>query len=176
MRLERFCELADIIGCDLVRHGPDGPLEHRATDDYDRAATWMRRAADLAAEYGKELVVELHAGTIVESAETARKFFERVDRDNVGAIHDAGNRYILRTDFGRDSVAELGDWIRHVHVKDELRVEDEAFETETAAGIERFQPRLLGEGAVDHGPLFEASSTGTTTGTSPSATSRPTTR
>ncbi|WP_440009684.1 sugar phosphate isomerase/epimerase family protein [Halomicrococcus sp. SG-WS-1] len=159
-RLERFCELADLVDCDMIRHGPRGPPEHHATDtDYDRAVEWMRRAADLADEYDKELLVEIHSVTIIESASTAREFFERVDRDNVGAIHDAGNMYISRTDFGRDSVAELGDWLRHVHVKDELRVADEAlgtFEMETPAGTELFQPRLLGEGAADHGPLFAA--------------------
>lgn len=158
--LERFCELADLVDCDLIRHGPSGPPEHRATEaDYERAASWMRRAADVAAEYDKELLVEIHSVTIVETAETTREFLERVDRDNLGAIHDAGNMYISRTDFGRDSVTELGDWLRHVHVKDELRVADEAlgsFEMETPEGTEQFQPRLLGEGGADHGPLFEA--------------------
>lgn len=158
--LERFCQLAELVDCDLVRHGPSGPPEHRATeDDYEEAVTWMRRAADVAAEYDTELLVEIHSVTVVETAETARTFFERVGRDNLGAIHDAGNMYISRADFGRDSVAELGDWLEHVHVKDELRVADEAlgsFEMETPEGIEQFQPRLLGEGGADHGPLFEA--------------------
>lgn len=159
-KLERFCELADIVGCDLIRHAPDGPPEFRATaDDYEQAAIWMRRAADIAASYGKEIVVEIHALKITETAATTREFLERIDRDNVGAIHDAGNMYIVRTTFGADSVAELGDWLRHVHIKDEVRIADNAldtFEIERPDGPERFQPRLLGEGAVDHGPLFEA--------------------
>jgi sugar phosphate isomerase/epimerase len=158
--LERFCELADIVGCDLIRHGPDGPPEFRATeDDYERAATWMRRAADIAASYEKEIAVEVHALKLTETPATTREFIDRIDRDNVGAIHDGGNMYIVGTDFGHDSVAELGDRLRHVHVKDEIQVADDGpgvLEIERPDGTERFQPRLLDEGAVDHAPLFEA--------------------
>lgn len=159
-RLERFCELAQIVGCPRVRHGPGGPPEHRATDeDYDEAIEWMRRACDAAAGYDVELLVEIHSLTVVESAEAAVRLLEGVDRDNLGAMHDAGNMYISRKGFGEQSVETLGEHLAHVHVKDELRVADEArgtFELETPAGEELFQPRLLGDGAVDHGPLFSA--------------------
>lgn len=159
-RLKRFCELAEIVGCDLIRHGPDGPPEFRASeDDYERAAAWMRRAADVSAAYDKEIAVEVHALKITETPETTRAFLDRIDRENVGAIHDAGNMYIVGTEFGRESVMELGDRLQHVHVKDELRVADDApgtFEVERPRGDQRFQPRLLGEGGVDHAPLFEA--------------------
>lgn len=158
--LERFCELANVVGCHRVRHGPGGPPEHRATeDDYEVAAQWMRRAADLAAEYDVELLVEIHSLTVVESATAARHLLDLVDRDNVGIMHDAGNMYISRKDYGAESVDVLGDLLAHVHVKDEIRVVDEArgtFELETSEGTERFQPRLLGDGAADHEPLFSA--------------------
>lgn len=158
--LERFCELATEVGCHRVRHGPGGPPEHRATDDdYDEAVDWMRKACDVAAQHDVELLVEIHSQTIVESADAARRLLECVDRDNLGVIHDAGNMYISRKDFGWSSVEILDEHLQHVHVKDELRVADEArgtFELETSAGTERFQPRLLGDGAADHGPLFSA--------------------
>lgn len=159
-RLKQFCKLAQLVDCTRVRHGPHGPPEHRATDaDYERAAIWMRRAADVAASYDVDLLVEIHSETIVESASTMRAFLERVDRRNLGAIHDAGNMYISRTPYGTDAIAELGGWLDHVHVKDELRVADDAlgsFEMETSAGMERFQPRLLGEGGADHASVFQA--------------------
>lgn len=159
-RLEHFCELAQAVGCPRIRHGPGGPPEHRASDeDYEEAIEWMRRAADVAAAHDVDLLVEIHSLTVVESAEGARRLIEGVDRDNLGAMHDAGNMYISRKEFGPESIEVLGDHLEHVHVKDELRVADEArgtFELETPAGDELFQPRLLGEGAVDHGPLFAA--------------------
>lgn len=159
-RLERFCELARAVDCHRVRHGPGGPPEHRATDDdYEEAIEWMRRACDVAAQYNVELLVEIHSLTVVESAAAARRLLDGVDRDNLGAMHDAGNMYISRKEFGPRSVEVLGEQLDHVHVKDELRVADEArgtFELETPVGQELFQPRLLGDGAVDHGPLFSA--------------------
>lgn len=96
--LERFCELAEAVGCDRIRHAPDGPPEFRAEEaDYERAATWMRSAADLAAKHDMELLVEIHALKILETPAMTRDFLERVSRENVKAIHDAGNMYIAGT-------------------------------------------------------------------------------
>lgn len=159
--LDHYCDLALALDCDLVRHNPGGPAEHRAMDaDYERAAMWLQRAADRAAEDDLQLAVEIHSATIVESASAAVDLFQRIDRENVCAIHDAGNMYISDTDYGTDSVATLGEWLGHVHVKDEVRIADAnayaAFDIETAVGEETFQPCLLGTGGADHTPLFAA--------------------
>jgi L-ribulose-5-phosphate 3-epimerase len=159
--LDHYCDLALALDCDLVRHNPGGPAEHRAEDaDYEQAATWLQQAADRAAEDDLRLAVEIHSTTIVESAGAAVDLFERIDRENVCAIHDAGNMYIADAAYGTDSVAELGEWLGHVHVKDEVRITDAnayaAFSVETAAGDEVFQPCLLGTGGTDHAPLFAA--------------------
>lgn len=160
-RLEGFLELSVALDCDLVRHGPNGPQPHEATaDDFERAAGWMRRAADLAAEYGRTLAVEIHAGKLTETAESTLRLLELIDRENVGAIHDAGNMFITDDDYGPASVERLGEQLEHVHVKDERRVDDErlpgAFTVDTQRGPRAFQPRLLGDGAVDHEPLVRA--------------------
>lgn len=159
--LERFLELSEVIGCPRVRHGPGQPPAYKADDeDYAESARWMRRAAELAAEYDAELLVEIHSNTLVESAVDAREFTSLVGRENIGVIHDAGNMYISDVDYGAASVATLDRTLEDVHVKDERRVNDGSprgsFELPTVHGIERFQPRLLGKGEVDHGPLFTA--------------------
>lgn len=159
--LETFLEFAQVLECEVVRHGPGGPPVRDATDDdVETAASWLRRAADRADEYGVTLGVEIHAHTIAETVDSTIRLLDEIDRENVGAIHDAGNMYIVGDDFGPDSVRALGDDLVHVHVKDERRVDDAdrpgAFEIETDDGLETFQPRRLGEGAVDHGPLFDA--------------------
>ncbi|ELY91866.1 sugar phosphate isomerase/epimerase family protein [Natrialba taiwanensis] len=158
---ERFLEFADVLDCGIVRHGPGGPPVREATDDdYEHAASWLARAADRAAEYDVTIGIEIHAHTIAETVDSTQRLLAEIDRKNVGAIHDAGNMYITLDDFGLASVRELGDNLVHVHVKDEQRIDDPdrpgAFELETDDGLETFQPRLLGEGAVDHGPLFDA--------------------
>lgn len=159
--LEKLLRLSDPLECDLLRHGAGGPPVHEATEeDFEVAAKWMRRAADLAAEYGKTLAMEIHAHRLTETVDSTLKLLEMIDRENVGAIHDAGNMYIVDTDFGPETVEKLGDNLFHVHVKDERRVDNSslsgAFELETRHGPEVLQPRLLGEGAVDHRPLFRA--------------------
>jgi sugar phosphate isomerase/epimerase len=159
--LERFCELAELLGTDLIRHGPGGPAPFEATEeDYEFGARWMRRAADLAGEYDKRIAIEIHADTILESASQAVDFLERVDRDNLGVIHDAGNMFIAGEAYGPESIETLGDRLFHVHVKDERMVDgpdgSSHFEHDRADGPRYFAPTLLGEGEVDHGPLFEA--------------------
>lgn len=159
--LDRYCELAVALDCDLVRHNPGGPPEHRAEEaDYERAATWLRRAADRAAEDDLRLAVEIHSASVVETAGAAVDLLERIGRENVRAIHDAGNMYISGVDYGPDSVETLGEWLGHVHVKDEVRVADPnayaAFDVETTAGKETFRPCPLGTGGADHAPLFAA--------------------
>ena len=160
-KLERFCELADILGVDLVRQFPGGPSPYEATDEqYEKSARWTRRAADLAAEYDKRLAVEIHGNTIVESADDAVRLLGLVNRKNVGAIHDAGNMYLCDEPYGSDTVERLGDRLFHVHVKDERRVEDAdgpgRFEREREDCTRCYEPALLGDGDVDHGPLFRA--------------------
>ncbi|MCO8254957.1 sugar phosphate isomerase/epimerase [Haladaptatus sp. AB618] len=162
-RLTRFLELGEILDCPRVRHGPGGPPSRDADDDaYRTGAKWMRRAADVAADYDATLLMEIHSNTIIESAADAERLLDAIGRENVGVIHDAGNMYISDVGYGRESVERLGDDLRHVHVKDERRCADSGpeqpgrFELETCHGVEAFEPRLLGTGDVDHAPLFEA--------------------
>lgn len=159
--LEQYCELAEILDCELVRHKPGGPPVRHATEaDYENAAGYVQRAADIAAKYDRTIGIEIHTDRLVETADSTLKFVEMVDRENVGIIHDAGNMYIVDTDFGRESIERLGDELVHVHVKDIARVDDdsdpETFTKETKHGEEHFQFRRLGEGETDHLPAFTA--------------------
>lgn len=155
--LEKFLQLSDVMETDLLRHGVGGPPEHHANPEhYEEATEWYRRAADIAAEYNKNLGIEIHAHTIAETAESTVELLEAIDRDNAGAIHDAGNMYISDTEFGRESIETLGDHL--FHVKDELRVDDPSspgtFELETKHGNEIFQHRLLNHGGTNPVELF----------------------
>lgn len=120
----------------------------------------MAKCADLAKKYNVRLVMEIHNGSLIETVDAAKAYVEQLNRDNVGLIHDAGNMYITDTDFGKESVDTLGNKIFHVHVKDELRINDDglpgAFHSQTIYGDEIFQQKFLGEGAVDHIPLLTA--------------------
>lgn len=158
--LERYLDLMDIIKCDMIRVSCGGPNAFLAKSfHYDKALYWIGKCADLAGRYNKKIVMEIHNGSLIETIETADGFIKRLKKDNAGFIHDAGNMYITDTDYGLKSVETLNDKIYHVHVKDELRVDDDtlpgAFRNRTVYGDEVFQQKLLGEGAVDHYPLFK---------------------
>ncbi|MFC7215862.1 sugar phosphate isomerase/epimerase family protein [Saliphagus sp. GCM10025334] len=177
--LERFLEFATLLECDFVRHNPGGPAPWKATDeDVETAATWYQRAADRAATYDVALLIEIHARWLSETVSGTEQLLSAIDRDNVGVIHDAGNMFLVGEAYDADSVDRLGDDLRHVHIKDEQLIadgdtngnenededEDEdgdgdapgAFRLETADGLRTYRPRRLGEGEVDHAPLFEA--------------------
>lgn len=158
--LEKYLDLMDILKCGMIRVGCGGPNAFLAKQyHYDKAIYWMGKCADLANKYNKKIVMEIHNGSLIETIEMADRFLKELNKVNVGLIHDAGNMYITDTDYGMKSIELLGDRIFHVHVKDELRVDDDtlpgAFRNRTIYGDEVFQQKLLGEGAVDHFSLFK---------------------
>jgi L-ribulose-5-phosphate 3-epimerase len=158
---ERFLSLSEALDVDLLRHGPGGPSVREATDDdFERAATWLRRAADRADAYDRTIGLEIHSHRLTETTETTMRLVESVDRENVGVIHDAGNMFIVDERYGRESLDRIGDRLAHVHLKDLSRVSDrslpDAFSLDTPRGEETFRRESLGEGDVDYGSLFGA--------------------
>jgi len=159
--VERYFQLMDYVGCDLLRVACGGPHAFLAQSyHYEKALYWIKKCGVLAKEYNKKIVMEIHNGSLIETVEAAKKFMDQLDCEQVGLIHDAGNMYITDTDYGQYSVDILGQHIFHVHVKDEKRIQDDslpgAFHNRTVYGDEIFQQSMLGEGAVDHIPLFKA--------------------
>lgn len=159
--LEKYLCLMDVVKCDIIRVACGGPNAFEAEKyHYQKAVYWIQKAADLAKQHGKKIAMEIHNGNLIETVEAAKTFIDMVDRENAGLIHDAANMYITDTDYGSRSVEVLKDKIYHVHVKDLARVNDDslpgAFRDRTVYGTEIFQQKLMGEGAVDHVPLFKA--------------------
>jgi sugar phosphate isomerase/epimerase len=155
--LGRLLEIANALHCPLVRHQPGGPSYDVASEEqWQRAVLWTQRAAVLAARAGVRLVVELHPDGLVETADSAFDFLQRVAKDNVGAIFDPGNMYLAGTPFGAGEVYKLWGHIFHVHVKDCLRVQDPTYPSsrQWRGGLIAF--KVLGEGAADHLPALRA--------------------
>jgi sugar phosphate isomerase/epimerase len=155
--LARQLEMADVLGCTLIRHHAGGPSYDEATEtQWRRAVEGMQRAADLASRAGVRLLNELHPNGIVETADSAADFLGRVDRPNVGVVFDPGNMYLAGTPHGAGEVYKLWGRIFHVHVKDCLRVSDPTYPTarQWRGGLTAF--KVLGEGGVDHLPAFKA--------------------
>ncbi|GGD50226.1 sugar phosphate isomerase/epimerase family protein [Paenibacillus nasutitermitis] len=157
----RLLEHADVLGADGVRLFQGGPNAFLAEDyHYEKAAFWLRKCAGEARKHGKRVLLEIHNNSLVETPASALRLLKLVQDDNIGLIHDAGNMYITDTEFGRESVQQLGRYLSHVHVKDELRIKEAGapgtFTNRTHHGEEHFLQCRLGEGGVDHRELFAA--------------------
>lgn len=161
---EEFQQLLEIAGhleCGMIRIFPGGPNAFMASDyHYAKAAHWMSLCAEEAKKHQVKVLMEIHNDSLVETVESSLRLLDMIDCDNVGMIHDAGNMYITDTDYGRDSVMQLGSKLFHVHIKDELRVEEVGapgtFPATTKHGKQNFLQSRMGEGGADHRPLFEA--------------------
>jgi L-ribulose-5-phosphate 3-epimerase len=154
--VKRYVEWAAELGAGHVNQFPGGPAPVDATEaDYAVAAEWVGRAADVAAEAGIPLVMEMHHGGLIETIESSLKLLRMIDRPNVGLTYDPSNMAIARADYGETAIASLLPYIRHVHVKD-IRFPapgEEGTHFGTYRGLP-FCHALLGEGSVDHLPLL----------------------
>lgn len=158
---ERYLELSEPLGVELLRHGAGGPTPREATDEeIETAAAWLGRAADRAAAYDRTIGLEIHPNRLTETVDSTLQLLELVDRDNVGVIHDAGNMFIVSDTYGPESVERLGEDLLHAHIKDLSRSTDpelaDTFWLETPDGDASFRHELLGDGGVDHEPLIGA--------------------
>ncbi|MDR6554849.1 sugar phosphate isomerase/epimerase family protein [Paenibacillus qinlingensis] len=157
----RLLEAAGQLEASMIRVLAGGPNAFLAQDyHYSKAAYWLGCCAEEAKAYNVDVLVELHNETLVETADDALKLSRLVNSERMGFIHDAGNMYIAGTEYGFESVKKLGRHLKHVHIKDERRTSDSSapgsFTNRTQRGVETFSPCRLGEGEVDHEPLFQA--------------------
>lgn len=158
---KRLLEIAGHLDCGMIRVFPGGPNAFLASDyHYAKAAHWLKLCAEEAMKHQVNILMEIHNDSLVETVDGSLRLLDMIDCDNVGMIHDAGNMYITDTDYGRDSVMRLGNRLFHVHIKDELRVDEVGapgtFTSTTRHGKEKFLQSRLGEGGADHRPLLDA--------------------
>lgn len=152
-------EPAVMLEAGMIRIFQGGPNAFLAEDyHYAKAAFWIRKCAEEARAAGKRIVLEIHNQSLVETTDSALRLLELIGDDQVGLIHDAGNMYITDTEFGEESVMQLGSRLFHVHIKDERRIGQGGapgtFKNLTRHGEEFFLQCRLGEGEVDHGGLL----------------------
>ena len=110
-RVTPFAVLAAKIGAPHVR------VFAPAVADGGRAADGLATAATIAKEHGVALLVETAPETIVPSTAQARALVDAFPPDEVGVLYDPGNMIIEGHVDPRLAIAELGPYLRHVHVK-----------------------------------------------------------
>jgi sugar phosphate isomerase/epimerase len=80
-------------------------------------AEGLAAAAAIAKEHGVMLLIENGPGTIAPSTAQARALVDAFPPDEVGVLYDPGNMVIEGHVDPRLAIAELGPYLRHVHVK-----------------------------------------------------------
>jgi sugar phosphate isomerase/epimerase len=110
-RLRPFAVLAAELGAPHIRAFAP------AFRDRGRARDGLAAAAEIAGEQGVALLVETAPATIAPSTAQARALVEGFPPERVGVLYDPGNMVIEGHVDPRLAVAELGPYLRHVHVK-----------------------------------------------------------
>ncbi len=110
-RLRPYAALAAELGAPHVR------VFAPALGDHGRGRDGLAAAAEIAQEHGVAVLVETAPGTIAPSTSHARALVDGFPPERVGVLYDPGNMVIEGHVDPRLAVAELGPYLRHVHVK-----------------------------------------------------------
>jgi sugar phosphate isomerase/epimerase len=156
--IKRYTEFAEELGASMIAHKPASPSPRKATEqDYESAAIWMSRVADLLAEHKVKLILETHTGNLLETVDSCLKLWRLINRSNVGFALDIGNFAIAGEDYGEEAVERLGETIWHVHCKDISFFQEKPVYRHTGAyNGTIFAVDLMGKGQVDHKPAYRA--------------------
>lgn len=129
-----------------------GPREELTDAQWDHAAALLDEIEELVAERGLAQALHPHLGTMIERCDDVRRLLER---SSVGWTFDTGHLMIGGYD-PLEFVADAGDLIRHVHLKDahlDLAAPVFAGEQSIMEGVQAGMFCPMGEGDV---PIAEA--------------------
>jgi sugar phosphate isomerase/epimerase len=115
----RFIDLASTLEVPYVRvfgnqiHGPREEVLARVVDGLHQLGEYGRNK-------GVTVIIESH-GEFVDSP-TLKEVLTRADSKHVALLWDAHHTYVDGHEEPEHTVAELGPWIRHTHLKDSVQV------------------------------------------------------
>ena len=147
----RYLEMADALGCTMVRAWADKLGRNVSTpreDHWLRAAHYVGLCADHALESGASVLLENHLAMTI-SVEMTLKLLRLVDRPNVLVNFDPGNMFLAGEAHGRAATLRLLPHIGNVQVKEgksgpKLEAADATLSRGGTYDV------LLGEGDMDH--------------------------
>jgi sugar phosphate isomerase/epimerase len=115
--LRPFLELAELLGAPYVRVFPPDFQRGSLADATARARSGLEEAVELARPHGVAILIEVCPGTVAPSTAQARALVGGCPAERAGVLYDPGNMVIEGHVSPRVAIAELGDRLRHVHVK-----------------------------------------------------------
>lgn len=145
MKFERYMDIAERIGCRMIRVQPGGPArpEEAREDHWLRAAFYLQECCDMALGRELEVIVENNFG-LTATVDATLRLIALVDRPNIGVNYDPGNLFRMDRYYGPEAMARFGSLIFNVQVKDAAK----------SRGVDEWK-LLLGEGEVDYARIFK---------------------
>jgi sugar phosphate isomerase/epimerase len=116
---KRFIDLASALGAPNVRVFGN-KLEGPRDEVIARVAAGMHQLGEYAGPRGVTVIIESH-GDFVDSP-TLKEVLKRADSSHVGLLWDAHHTFVDGHESPEQTVAALGSWIRHSHLKDSAQV------------------------------------------------------
>ena len=121
--VDAVIQAASTCGAPLARMFAPPFDPARGIDDQLQAVqSALARHARGFAHHGVTLVIELSEETIVPSPELLRRVCAGIDPEAVGALYDPANMLVEGNVSPPLALALLGDYLHHVHIKNELFV------------------------------------------------------
>jgi sugar phosphate isomerase/epimerase len=115
---KRFIDVAQALDAPYVRVFGN-KLEGGPRDEViARVAAGMHEMAEYAGPRGVTVIIESH-GDFVDSP-TLKDVLTRANSEHAGLLWDAHHTFVDGHEDPEHTVAELGKWIRHTHLKDSL--------------------------------------------------------
>lgn len=140
---------ARTMSCPFVRVGApryDGTKNYNQL--FEETVLNVREVERQARETGVTALLELHMGNIMPSAGLAHRIVSNFDPEHVGVIYDPGNMVYEGYEQWKMGMELLGEYLRHVHVKNSAWVRDRE-------GGWRAEAAQLEEGIVDWRRIVE---------------------
>jgi len=143
---KQYVALADVFDAKMVRVWAAWQESAEAEAAvWEKAAYWMRRSGEYAATHDRKIVMEMHHGTLCDTADSSLKLLEMIGCDNVGLTLDPVNLYQVPENYTAKTIEKLSSHIFNVHIKDivELQTDENPYCFEYgfyAKHIGRFTP------------------------------------
>ena len=119
---KRFIDLAQSLGAPYVRVFGNKFEGGTREEIIARVAAGMHEMAAYSAPHSVTVILESH-GDFVDSP-TLKEVLTRANSEYVGLLWDAHHTFVDGHEQPADTVAELGKWIRHTHLKDSVLAGD----------------------------------------------------
>ncbi len=146
--IEPYLDLADALGCDLVR-----VMMHHEAEILD-----AQRAADIAAERGIRLSHQMHWGSLFETIDGALETLAQIDRANFGITFEPANMLACGEGYGPEAIARLAPHLFNAYFQNILLdpASPMTFATRCRGEVPVRFVALTDPSGIDPFPLLEA--------------------